>query len=485
MGLVSLAPFVADRADATSLDFPVPAVEFPADGGGFVPQRFVDFPAPAPAPLGASGWPLAETLANTTWYFKNFSKVALIRRLSGIVTQDEAAAMLRHLPAVWEEEVDTVDKSPTFEYSMEINGVTEKKAEGTELLKIARRVIDDRLTPYVREVYDCPSCRVCTSFLRRYVPGERSKLFSHFDESSYITAVVALTDPGVHYLGGIYARTLPGTEAFIPLQLGDAVVHQGDLEHGVFVQGGSRYSWVIWIQDSDTCTAKREKWFKKAASNNDPVALVSYAETKDGLSDEEEFKIYRKAAKLNYPYAMWQLGQRYIGGLGTKRNQQEALTWITKAMDLGVAKAAMFLGHVYADSNAPPQQILPLLEKAIANHFDREPRALTLLGVVLADGGESVTRDLPRAMKLWEEAVTLKFAGNSTRAKPYYDMPSSMAAYHLGMVYQEGSSDPPMAADEDLARRWFERAMQLGISRRELEDRGARLAREGFGWGWR
>ncbi len=41
--------------------------------------------------------------------------------------------------------------------------------------------------------------------------------------------------------------------------------------HGVEVQRGARWSWILWFMDSPTCNAEPGKWHLAEAFNGDPV----------------------------------------------------------------------------------------------------------------------------------------------------------------------------------------------------------------------
>merc|ERR1719291_459173 len=90
----------------------------------------------------------------------------------------------------------------------------------------------------------------CTSFVKRYVPGERSKMDPHTDINSMLTANVLLSDPsdfkgGLHMFPGVVdTHGLETSADFADLprgvlvetadaRVGELIIHRGYHWHGV------------------------------------------------------------------------------------------------------------------------------------------------------------------------------------------------------------------------------------------------------------
>lgn len=58
---------------------------------------------------------------------------------------------------------------------------------------------------------------------------------------------------------------------------------------------------------------------------------------------EKAHSLYRKAADLGLPDAMYQLGRLYLEGKGTLRDEKAAFLWLEKASTLGSVKANLFM----------------------------------------------------------------------------------------------------------------------------------------------
>jgi len=286
---------------------------------------------------------LEEASRELRWDFPNFTKRVMIRQLSGLVHPDEAAKMICTLPREFSRESDTVDRLPSYEhYLYHHERLAIPSHTPARVVELSQRIIDNRLLPYVRERYKCPHCRVCSSLVRRYVAGERLRHPPHYDTQAFITVVVSLTTQHEHFLGGLYVRTDPGTEQFMPGGVGTAVLHQHDLEHGVWVQAGTRYSWILWLQDTPACSGGRASWYKEAAVLGDPVAQqhMSTIEKKP----EAAAAWLHKSAGQGYARAQHKLGSAYLTGKGVQQNETTSLRWLQAAADQNSTFAAYAVG---------------------------------------------------------------------------------------------------------------------------------------------
>jgi hypothetical protein len=122
-----------------------------------------------------------------------------------------------------------------------------RKKVRKQLAKIARPIMQERMTPFVNEHFaaQCKGqCTPCYSFVRRYREHERRTHATHFDIQALVTVVVSLNSYGRDFDGGLHVSTGSGSneagdgpaeKQFLGLQAGDAVAHQSDLLHGVQV----------------------------------------------------------------------------------------------------------------------------------------------------------------------------------------------------------------------------------------------------------
>ena len=196
------------------------------------------------------------------------------------------------------------------------------------LQEITNPILQERITPYIQQKYPkiCggtdPSraCTPCFSLIRRYVDEERTSHAIHHDGHALVTVVVSLSVRGLDYQGGLFVATKSAQRQYVGLSRGDAVVHRGDLYHGVKVlpantkvpmdknsndgngnaegkeTGGSakqqeeqeeqedtpgdhmeRWSWILWYRDSDTCENYDYEWFAECAEEGNPTCELLHA----------------------------------------------------------------------------------------------------------------------------------------------------------------------------------------------------------------
>ena len=175
------------------------------------------------------------------------------------------------------------------------------------LREIVDPILEERLTPYVRQRYpeicggadsskhedDERACTPCFSLLRKYHHDERTSHSIHHDGHALVTIVVSLSVREADYNGGLYVATKSSQRQYVGLTRGDAVVHRGDLYHGVKVlpateeeqqQGtrgdaalAQRWSWILWYRDSTKCEDHGHEWFQECAEQGNPTCELLHA----------------------------------------------------------------------------------------------------------------------------------------------------------------------------------------------------------------
>merc|ERR1712224_791308 len=118
---------------------------------------------------------------------------------------------------------DSVDALPTFEYHFMVHGTYRHRSAE----RILKPLVERRILPFVRLQFNCPEAVVCTALFRRYLPGERRIHPAHFDREAFITVVLSLN--AAEYVGGLYVQGVSQERWLVPLEAGDAIVHQFDL----------------------------------------------------------------------------------------------------------------------------------------------------------------------------------------------------------------------------------------------------------------
>lgn len=204
------------------------------------------------------------------------------------------------------------------------------------LRAITEPILRDRIEPFVSRLYPRAQA-VCHSMVRRYLLKERRSHDTHWDIPSYVSVVVSLDSSGLDFEGGFFVTTGNGEKSFIPLQRGDAVVHQSDLLHGVHVRAGERWSWAMWFQDSADCSSRAETWWQREAERGDAVAQTLRAMR--ASSREESFKWLAEAAESGFPRAQLYLGKAFEDGLGGEKDDKQAASWFEEARKNGEVDA--------------------------------------------------------------------------------------------------------------------------------------------------
>jgi hypothetical protein len=410
-------------------------------------QSVFEFGASMPFYL-PSGVVLEEASRELTWHFPNFTKKVMVRQLGALVHRDEATQMIHALPREFSLENDSVDLLPSFEhYLYHHKEIAVPSHPSAWLMKMSTGIIDSRLLPYVRERYNCPNCRVCTSLIRRYVAGERLRHPPHYDTQAFITVVVSLTAQHEHFLGGLYVRTDPGTEQFMPGTVGTAVLHQHDLEHGVWVQAGTRYSWILWLQDTPECSGPRPGWYEQDARLGDPVAQLHMSDLEK--NSEVKASWLQLSAAQGYSRAQHKLGSAYLTGAGVKENHTTSLGLMQAAADQNSAWAAYTVGfYTELGVGTPLDEAEAALwyRRAIANAFEQYPAAMMRLAELLWRGAPALPQDVQGAMSLWQQAAEQGQALGAVKLATRYEMG--------GLITQNTTE----------AHRWYIRATELGHS---------------------
>ena len=215
--------------------------------------------------------------------------------------------------AIFDTTGDTVDDEAVYLRQIVDDGQVVHEALYSAIVPL----LQEKLLPYVRSRYDCPSACVADVLIRRYRPSERRRLAVHFDVSSFATAIVSLSNAS-DYSGGLYVQEAPGlaSRRFVPLEVGDGLVHQFDVMHGVQVPSGSRFSLVVWFSDSpDSLASSRAPWVERAAQSGNAEAMFVLS----GFYERGNFghppdartatRWLVRAAALRQPLAQLQLAQ--------------------------------------------------------------------------------------------------------------------------------------------------------------------------------
>jgi len=183
--------------------------------------------------------------------------------LSPLFKRSEVADIVERLEAqpVWSTAPCTTDQKPAFEIYLMREGNASEAIKMGIWEKIAP-LLEDCVTPLVQAKFNCSTCVPCTSLVRRYRSGERMEVIEHRDQQAEVTLVVELQESTG---GGLYVKAMPKDQpTFAKMAVGDAIVHDYKLLHGVQVVCDNphcvRYSFITWFQRHQEACEAGTRW---------------------------------------------------------------------------------------------------------------------------------------------------------------------------------------------------------------------------------
>lgn len=339
---------------------------------------FHDWTSP-PRHVEMPGWAGTEAVAHVVGTANREMQM-----LPSLLSAEEAAALhdaALRCNAYDESEPDTVDKAPTFQtYLFEDGQPTSAAAEVAALLQ---PIIDERILPYVRAKYNCPTACLADALLRRYQPGERTALGLHYDIEAFATCIIPLSTqrqedgppspdessrgsassarahglaaPLTSYQGGLFVQGGASRSSRRLVRFatpGDCLIHQFDLMHGVEVCQGTRFAIALWFSDSPR---SRElgtaPWVRQAADAGNPDAqflqATFCAQGRFGNAKDESAAAAWLERGSVQGHAVSQLGLgRHQLGLG---RADQAVTHFRRAAEQGHVEAQYTLALCYME----------------------------------------------------------------------------------------------------------------------------------------
>lgn len=280
--------------------------------------------------------------------------------LNELLTKKERRKLLRYAKkyAEFENFTDSVDGAPTREATLLHKGGSWVQFYSRFVLPILK----SRVIPYLRERFNIPGLVPCQCIIRSYVPGERRTHGTHFDDSAQVTAVIAL---GSGYHGGLYVQATASMHSrrFFRFRAGDLISHQFDLNHGVHVYAGTRYSLVLWLKENqELCTNNETPWHDAPAREGDADALSGMAMKFQMQTDKPEMSAQslgwlKKAAELGQYQAMAALAYRYIDMPEVPDRMERATKLWRGAAEQGDGVSAHNLALAYYKGDGVPRDM--------------------------------------------------------------------------------------------------------------------------------
>uniref|UniRef100_A0A7S0FUH1 Fe2OG dioxygenase domain-containing protein n=1 Tax=Pyrodinium bahamense TaxID=73915 RepID=A0A7S0FUH1_9DINO len=326
--------------------------------------------------------------------------------------------------------------------------------------------MEERVLPYIRERYACPDCAVADILVRRYLPGERRTHAVHFDGHAFVTAVLGLSDPD-EYEGGLYVQ--PGADVasrtFFRIEPGDLVVHSFDLQHGVHVWKGIRYSLIFWVKDSSQAVREHTTpWYDELAERGDADALyalaLNYSNGSSGktLDIVKAIELYERSARVGHHFAQNNLGTLYKKAhkvMGLAGGLEKSVGWLRAAAEAGFAMAQKNLALAYAMGEGVERDEAEAAKWMRRSAEQLDVESAHLLGEMCREG-RGVPRDLGEAARWYRRSAKAGFP---------------RAQYTLGILHLEGQG---VVRDQEKAEAWFRYAAKQGVP--EAKNNVAALA---------
>ena len=300
------------------------------------------------------------------------------RLAENIVRESEADTLMNIIEtsedAADQKRLDSTDRLPAYEtYVRDLQNNIEHPAA-----PLLNRLYE-RMTAYASAEYsECAAnCHLCSVLLRRYKPKERRRVQSHFDRNAIVTAVVTLNgglEPPAFDGGLFLQRTASATSRqYFATSRKDAVFHSYDLNHGVEVHNGTRFSAIFWFSDTEeSCKSGHSPWYLETAKGGSREAQEALGELYQiGSSGYERdpakaAEWFTKASEQGSAFAATKLGRQLLAGEGVPRDKEAGMKWVAMAAEQGYAPAEYTMGVAcqYGDVEGGLEAAAKWFEKA-------------------------------------------------------------------------------------------------------------------------
>lgn len=339
------------------------------------------------------------------------AKVLVAEQLVPPPVLERAQDLIHNLSLDYDE--DSVDGSPTFEVRWIANG--EYTHAGMEA--IFRETIETHVLPLLQESPLCPQngrLALCEGLVRAYDDESRRVHPAHYDADALVTALFEL-DAGGYEGPGFYLQPGAHVSSRLPmsgaLKAGDLLAHSFDLQHGVEVHAGRRWSVVLWFTCSDnSCHSKERPWYESAASAGDVDAMYNLGKQVDSERSDPRraLSLMRTAAAAGSFTAQNDVAAMLLGGRGCPNAEpltDEAEKWLTAAASQGFYRAQFGLSRLLA-SRGETAAAVTWLHRAAEQRAD--PDILFRLGAAYLDGSAAgLPRDVAQAEAWLREAAQM------------------------------------------------------------------------------
>ncbi|ORX62947.1 HCP-like protein, partial [Hesseltinella vesiculosa] len=168
------------------------------------------------------------------------------------------------------------------------------------------------------------------------------------------------------------------------------------------------------------------------------------------VNHEKAFHLYLQGSKQQHPPCTYRAGVCYELGLGTRKNNAQALQFYRKAANLGepsaMYKLAMILLHGLLGQAEHPKEAISWLKRGVPKAEPDRPEILHELALAYEkDGLPSVIPDVDYSRELFTKAAEMGYA------------PSQ---YRLGLAFENGMLNYPV--DPRISIGWYAKAASQG-----------------------
>lgn len=282
---------------------------------------------------------------------------------------------------------DSVDGLPSLHFNLITNGKplfdATSKSNGTvniegkdetsfeetiqQITTLLKPHLYDKLLTKVQTICNSSTIDISDVFIRNYgssvqkLHENRFTLSPHYDIYSSQTCVIALDTTSTNGNNGLYAihddagssSSHAGLKQFIPLSIGDGVLHSYDILHGVDVDpnllenDGSRTSLIIWFVDrnAEEKNVATPPWLLNLHANDDVAQFISALATECNIKANEEnnnYDSYIKSAKNANSFALNHIAELINDNLLSEDQLQDVMNNIIIPMK-GKRSSNLFL----------------------------------------------------------------------------------------------------------------------------------------------
>jgi len=176
--------------------------------------------------------------------------------------------------------------------------------------------------------------------------------------------------------------------------------------------------------------AEADDWFLEARALEDGTTYV------DDVDYKRVVWLTRQAAERHHWKAMLNLASLYVEGRDPPRGENEAVTLVSQAIELGVPAAYDRMGIYYLNGTGvrgDPDRAYAFFQKAAQMG---NPQSMAFLGEKMDAGGDNLKPgywgNIPIAIKMFECALAQGYGPAAVEMKPMYEVPRAPDGTELG-----------------------------------------------------